>query len=233
MEQNNFVWTDENVKEYLRSITSVEGNDYWQQEINKFKASKQQSVSNGKDWKIVSLADTWNNGYTVYPFTSIPKDGDRFKIHSVKRLSDNEVFTMNQITNKGQITGIHIGRENELYFTCKKDHNTDYEVTINQLQKAKPIIFTTHDNVSMYEGQNYWRVLDFNKWLITNPSYVRGSNELYFSTEEAANEYILLNKPCLSVNDVNAYYNHLFNVKHDNMFMEGLKNCAQSKIKNQ
>lgn len=72
--------------------TSKENNDFLKKSIEE--KLKEEQLS--KDWEIVSLADTYGGGYVVYPFTSEPKDKDRFKIHSVRRLSDGEAFSVGE-----------------------------------------------------------------------------------------------------------------------------------------
>lgn len=63
--------------------------------------------------------------------------------------------------------------------------------------QPKPL-FTTEDNVEIYEGDGFWGVDEkFN--LNKNMTF---HNFKYFSKKEAAIEYLLINKPCLSVNDV-------------------------------
>ena len=72
----------------------------------------------------------------------------------------------------------------------------------------KPVLFTTEDNQPVYMGETYWKVTILDQcWkanetvmreeLANPPSYFK-----YFSTKEAAEQYILENKPCLSLNDV-------------------------------
>jgi hypothetical protein len=62
-------------------------------------------------------------------------------------------------------------------------------------------LFTTNDNVDIYRGDEYYSINDF--WEITehDTRIIINCNPT-FSTKEAAKEYILMNKPCLSLNDV-------------------------------
>lgn len=127
-------------------------------------------------------------------------------IHSVKRLSDGEVFT---VGDKCDIDGqtFTIDRfslaDNTIYF-IESLNNPVCDITDDQLKKVK-FLFTTEDDVDIFEGNYYWIVM---------PSYKAPSREIrstlylsypeakYFSTKEAAEEYILMNKPCLSINDI-------------------------------
>ena len=88
-------------------------------------------------------------------------------------------------------------------------------------------MFTTEDGVDIFEGDKYFELaLNFKPSFreaiyeeITRPNifYDYGISEkrkklndngrYYFSTKEAAEEHIIMNKPCLSINDVmNAGY---------------------------
>lgn len=68
-------------------------------------------------------------------------------------------------------------------------------------------LFTTEDGNTVYEGDKFvivelpsYRV---SKSICINHAGAGGhGNQKYFSTEVAANEYVLLNKPCLSLSDI-------------------------------
>lgn len=118
-------------------------------------------------------------------------------IHSVKRLSDGEVFTVGDETNWGKIKGFDI-------------HNGDIRVLYNaigdwqflqSLTKVKPKVplFTTEDGCEMYTGFDgfiYW--VNTKIWFQGHcyiESVEHDSTIKYFSTEEKAKEWLLLNKP--------------------------------------
>jgi hypothetical protein len=89
---------------------------------------------------------------------------------------------------------------------------------LNNVEKVKQPLFTTEDGVDIFKGDKTYYV--FNdltpecnsgfkcKWKVRGGFYqnyqVNQGNEYYkvFSTKEKAEEYILLNKPCLSINDI-------------------------------
>ncbi len=131
------------------------------------------------------------------------KSGD-IKIHSVKRLSDDEVFTIGDRCKKGIITEfgiLELHDELAVEFDnkcCTTNLNSDW------CSKLQPL-FTTEDGVDVYEGDRVWY---FNKeyklWNSNaDPKYHNGKKDfIYFSTREAAENYIISNKPCLSFNDV-------------------------------
>lgn len=118
-------------------------------------------------------------------------------------------------------------------------------------KRPKPL-FTTEDGVEIFEGDRCWFVdLRDNKYEIDFYDFIRYSTNdeadlathnflRYFSTEEKAKEYMIINKPCISVSDV---YNILtvsgFALIYENgtkMFVkckeleERLKELAKQKI---
>ena len=167
-----------------------------------------------KDYEILSLKclednEIFYNNNNIYKFLFNKleyylKNG--YIIHSVKRLSDGEVFTVGDVSNIGIINGFHI-KHNLLMVisTISQIGNMLKDIDI----KKKPI-FTTFDNVDIYEGDEYHSILlncleykglfiaeSPNGGKFTNPSSCKT-----FSTKEAAENFIILNKPCLSLNDI-------------------------------
>lgn len=73
--------------------------------------------------------------------------------------------------------------------------------------KQRKAILVTEDGKPQFEGDRPWYVTE--KYhlggaadLVNNKAYHPASNYKYFSTQEIAENYIIENKPCLSVNDV-------------------------------
>ena len=169
------------------------------------------------------IEKVYNQDATIEPY---------WKIHSVKRLSDGEIFTIGDIVKcedcKGKITSLEI-YDNDIYLNGI-DNKMPFGYTLcNTLdcfeipQKVKQPLFTTEDGVDIFEGDEFIvvNIFTFNKhrtgkYLETNHMYK------YFSTKEKAEEYILLNKPCLSYGDVQEY----LKVKDCNKVLD----LAQSKI---
>jgi hypothetical protein len=70
-------------------------------------------------------------------------------------------------------------------------------------QEVKPVIFITEDGVDIFEGNEVFIVnkffsLGFSKGV----KYNNHKDNKFFSTKEKAEEYIIMNKPCLSYNDI-------------------------------
>ena len=147
------------------------------------------------------------------------------KIKSVKRRSDGEVFTVGDKVvwdwkesafPEFTITGFR-SFPDSLMMDC--DHTTqNFEVcSKSNLRKSPPptvlkdkVLFTTEDRVERSAGDVAW-LLSTNNWR-SCPTKVpengkpfmgaTGNEFKYFSSAEAAEQYILENKPCLSMNDV-------------------------------
>ena len=162
------------------------------------------------------------------------KDKTIFKI---KRLSDGEIFTIGDITNYDIIKKIKVNNDSFCIITKDYDLWNKSKTIVNF---CKQPIFKTEDCVDIFEGDNiYWvnintfEKVNCNKYNddlgeISIKSLLSKKYEckaVGFSTKEKAEEYILLNKPCLSYNEVlNAT-----KIRNKNTF-ETLKDLVKSKI---
>ena len=144
------------------------------------------------------------------------------KIHSVKRLSDSQIFTIgdkvfteyvNYTINKIDIVNDKC-MVTALYDT-NNPNGSRFHYNLNNLKKAKQPLFTTEDGVDIFEGDNLYSIdnmLNIRKHLLFNARYddntllnnriFFNSDYKHFSTKEKAEEYILMNKPLLSLSDV-------------------------------
>ena len=144
-----------------------------------------------------------------YKEESYPLGNMGWQIHSIKRLADGEIFTVGDHI-KGFTSGvsyslksINLGQNNShvLIFTL----NPGLTLLLSQIVKHKPL-FKTEDDVDIFEGDNYWFVnkkYDFLGAGTIMKGFTKNNPDTFkFSTKEKAEEYILMNKPCLSLNDV-------------------------------
>lgn len=126
-----------------------------------------------------------------------------YDIHSIKRLSDNEKFNIGDNLETGTIQSIHICNiYNTITFGVSKD---DEDTWLEDAKKVKEPLFTTEDGVEIFEGGKCFSVdLDTFKLEIEyNPCKNQDFDYWkYFSTKKAAEEYVILNKPCLNINDL-------------------------------
>jgi len=134
-------------------------------------------------------------------------------ISTIRRLSDNEVFSIND-----KVT--HPCGETYTIKSCKIsniDNNPDiitekgtYGLLGLCIKKAKPFLFVTHDGYKMFEGEDYLAIdpKDYSLvWSIADPELLN-SSWLKFANCKFAEEYIILNKPVLSIDDVLGLLEH-------------------------
>ncbi len=203
-----------------------------------------------KDYKILSLARFCSIKPTITD-VSYYGDGyieallkcDKARIHSVKRLSDGETFTIGDVcspkdydtSNSHPITKFEL----ILKGTTLRVISKNWYLGIDNIEKSKQSLFTTEDGVDIYVGDKYW-VLNtkLNDWIFEenavrdninyfykDKSYAKNTGIYYFSSKEKAEEYILMNKPCLSLNDVLPYIG--FPLRD----IKSIKELVKSKIK--
>lgn len=121
-----------------------------------------------------------------------------WKIHSVKRLSDGEVFTVGDLiktpyTDCIGIIGFDIKYSTEYFIEV----STGFTRLLN-LEKAKQPIFLTHDGKNIYPENKVWYVNKenlYHDYIIAFPE-VKFNSEIraYFLTREEAEDYIVENK---------------------------------------
>lgn len=156
------------------------------------------------------------NKEAVITFKMCNKDLQMWNIHSVKRLSDGEVFTIGDEIDFGDFgnKGFRpIGKIEVDYFDKTRVTAWDGAYgkgAINKWEKAskKTPLFTTEDGVEIFEGDKfYYPNIHIWKTIISEADkrvliFIRLNKYKPFSTKEKSEEYILLNKPCLSVNEI-------------------------------
>ena len=97
----------------------------------------------------------------------------------------------------------------------------------------KSVLFITEDGVDIRENDTYYYVDDYWEiFFIQKAVSTSGRNGfIYFSTKQAAENYIICNKPCLSFNDV---WNIGDNKSSDNNYIviskKQLKELAKTKV---
>jgi len=198
-----------------------------------------------KDYEILSLKsihsttviDYKNGGgsYTKGGFETIYKSKNKWIesflaskvwiIYSVKRLSDSKIFTI------GDYINIHSNNP-----CCEKGTIVDFSfiTDINNISHVKQPLFTTEDGVDIFKGDKVYYIetddtpensFKVNEYTIQYSGRFLSDNTLHsFSTKEKAEEYILLNKPVLSLKEVNDIINHKCRIKTK------LHNLVKSKI---
>lgn len=236
-----FKWTDELVEQLI-------WDEYRSPDVRRkvadFKASH--SVSEGgeskPDWEIVEIhfGDLKSkDALSIYDFKVKGSRHAHWNIHSVRRLSDGEVFTVGDLVEDGgknkKIIGLEINDSwtSGLFATIGFGGQTDLSL-LTKAPEVKEPLFTTEDGKEIFS----WHEII---WFVNSAWYV-GSQQAasydveklyhikYFSTEQAANEYALLNKPCLSVNDIRGAYAKERDFVGTIWLVDRLKELAQSKL---
>jgi len=149
-----------------------------------------------------------------------------YDIHSVKRLSDGEVFTVGDrikvFIGHSFIKKFNINNLNVLICTSK----TGEGFNIENLKHIKKPLFTTEDGVDIFKNTKFWYIDNFIiKTYITREFSEIESSYKTFATEEKAEEYILLNTPCLSLKDISTIKCSEYD------FFGAIKKLVEEKIK--
>lgn len=178
------------------------------------------------DYEITAVKYATEIRFLDKGFYRIFKDGVGFEldyllknggtIHSVKRLSDGEVFTIGDLIDFGDFGNKGFQPIDKIevdYFDKTRVTAWDGAYgkgAINKWEKAskKTPLFTTEDGVEIFEGDKfYYPNIHIWKTIISEADkrvliFIRLNKYKPFSTKEKSEEYILLNKPCLSVNEI-------------------------------
>ncbi len=178
-------------------------------------------------------------------------------IHSVKRLSDGEVFTVGDKVKYP--FGGYPSEIKKIILVNKEDEDVVAAISEGSLGKIalcvdryvgnlllenavkilNQVLFTTEDGVEIRQGEEYfWIVIHPSGWNVwrniaekENASFQ--NNQKNFSSKELAEEYVLMNKPCLSVDDamkILDYYTDGKKYWTNDEFNDSLVELAKSKI---
>jgi len=109
----------------------------------------------------------------------------------------------------------------------KQPGNCFWIENINSIKKFKQPLFTTEDGVDIFEGDTVHMVDRFDysitDGIVNNKDF--GCNKTRFSSKENAEDYVVLNKPCLTYGDIQEF------LKVENC--EKVYDLAAAKIKTQ
>lgn len=176
-----------------------------------------------KDYEILCYSRAFNR-YSH----SLTKRDESWDIHMIKRLSDGVIFSIGDkidgysYTNR-VILNIELANKKLLFRQC-----LGYSM-LEDIKHSKQPLFTTEDGVDIYEGDKIWFV-DIDYWIpeerISKKRDIYKNRGLFpFSTKEKAEEYIIMNKPCLSIEDFKKIFTNA-----RTSIIEPLKELVKSKL---
>jgi hypothetical protein len=170
-------------------------------------------IEEGKDWEEIVEKDyeileiKHKYGAISSYMEKLDSNLENKSIFKIKRLSDGEVFTIGDKIQYGIIENIKTSDYNDGIYI---DTKTYLGLPIEKAEK-KTCLFITEDGKKIFEGDEFFRVwnvdnrfrLDDYKCYATIKYAAEFMTKTvpHFSTREKAEEYIILNKACLSIND--------------------------------
>ena len=209
------------LKQYPELIREMLEEAFNLQGINSFKGCANDYINKQTkpEWEILS----WSDKNKPSNITNVHRGNELHKqywnIHSIKRLSDGEVFTLGDTIhhkddrmNSGKITKITVETgASEYTLICfegdyRGNPNHTFQNSLKVIVKITPL-FTTEDGVEIFEGDTIW-FTELDTWedayKVEERVTRKGDNRGYavFSTKQLLENYILMNKPMLSVQAV-------------------------------
>lgn len=166
------------------------------------------------------------------------KNLDIFPIHSVKRLSDGEIFTLGDYIQYGKITRFSMNSTNE-YFGVNTDNNNQIWTNITCITKSKTPLFISEDGMKIYKGDTIYYVettdepphnyIPYKLTVQNSGRFTSDSTVFAFSTQENAEDWIISNKPCLTYNDLLPLWDKNRN-KSKSFFFTELRKLIKNKL---
>ena len=234
-----FQWTDELVMEYQNFKPSIFSVLSAIEQFKKSKAKKEYEILSFKA-DIFVLCKNANGTFGVYEIEEQDLlSSSAHAIHSVKRLSDGEVFSVGDLVKYSDgkcnyehfiIDNFWINNAGKCLVRGKDNLICEW---VTEIQKIRKPLFTTEDGVSVFLDQRVWWVRKSDFELGFHDFYNEKSwcpnRFLYFSTKEAAKDFILMSKPLLSLNEMKLWLERYFNYP-DGVNVGGLLELAKSKL---
>ena len=235
-----FQWTDELVHEYLREMI-VGKLGFESYSMDKFKSSH--SKEEVRDWDIVECR---HKIHTSLDWRRTDKEsisnlasanfGHNWYIAKVKRLPDGVVFSVGE-----EVGSKHFSKDKiVLFYIIENDMWVRFEsggecelYWLSKLPERKALLIT-EDGVAIHndDSVHYCNIKDWDVSAVYSLfEYRPEPNYKYFSTKEKAEEYVLNNRPLLSINDVKSCEHYDTSMGTYNMMYSDLIELAKSKIK--
>jgi hypothetical protein len=180
----------------IKEVTNF--SEFWQEVIEK----EYEILSIKGFLREIKKSDFINDGWIQ--FLNNNKDSE---IHSVKRLSDGEIFTIgDEVKHRNVCNKLDSCNILDIYIAGNKLLITtaNFNTNICMLDKiTKKPLFTSEDGIDIFEDNIVYGVRpNYTIWKTSGTGISAYNDYKFYSTEEAAKDYILMNKPCLSINDL-------------------------------
>jgi hypothetical protein len=164
-------------------------------------------------------------------------------IYSVKRLSDNVIFTVRDKVKQSNVQHNNTFTITRFEFDVNNEHLLvigNGGIKLHKIEHVKKPLFTTEDGVEIFEGDYYYSVLKedllyhgkFKAEAINGGRFSNPESCIVFSTKEKAEEYIVMNKPCLSINEIGSIIGRFNNTVYVDLDLmnKKLKELVKDKI---
>lgn len=235
-----FKWTENIVAEFIQTklyISESASFDLIEQFIKESKQPK-------PEWEIIQVASPECGLY----YLEGHKMRHNERIYSVKRLSDGEIFSLGDKVVYGSnssrfdiIKNIKLG-DNQFgpdsplapYFSTE---NSTFGCYIHEINHYKEAVFTTEDGIAIYKDYSgkistVYEDFSFNydcpmRQILSEREKNYPFTIKYFSTKEAAREFIIDNKPLLSLKEIR----EVGHAEKNNPYYKKLVALAESKLK--
>lgn len=195
-----------------------------------------------RDWEIISYADKYGFLQTDQSVFYIIEQQRQifkhdYKIHSVKRLSDGEVFTVGDTVDYGIKNEYFVGSIESFKIVGNNlmalGNPFEFYINLKDISKVKPKVplFTTEDGVEIFDKERpiYITNDNFEEWTSNAASCTQSSFCKYFSSEQKRYEYIQLYTPT-KITQKELIDNFLVMTRHSGKY-DSLSTFFQAKIK--
>jgi len=218
------------IKEYPGSVKLGCTNEYIIYDCSKYPEFWEEVIEN--DYEILEIQGKYGSISSYKKqYDSDLKDKSIYKI---KRLSDGEIFTIGDkvigdyTNNKYNINSFVINKRFDKIIINGED------IHLNECEKEK-LLFTTEDGIDIFEGDVFTTL---NKNLLEPPVTYTANLEhkkydkyLDFSTKEKAEEYLFMNKSCLSYKEASDIMLHRdISAHYKKIIREKLKELVKQKL---
>jgi len=165
-----------------------------------------------KDYEILSYVAKDNPNNITTKKRGGKLHDEYWRIHSVKRLSDGEVFTVGDRVKAYEYGSVKTVDSMTLVTECSSmkqgiwlNYNSGSSHIIHAIKQVKQPIFLTHDGKDIFEWDKVWWVtkesLFYDSFYAMPEMKFYSDINAYFLTEEAAQDYIYQNKVLFTTED--------------------------------